>query len=308
LARLDPITISHAYQFEETVMLKNFTFALSLATIMAAAAVAQTATQPAQQPGQQPGQQPRQGAAAGQQQPGDQTGSLDQEIAACLALGNQEEIALANFASSRAKHDRVKEFAQMMQRDHSQALQRLNEIAPQLASMNLQLQAGAPGQGGQFGQDQQGQTAINQQPGQARPDRPQQGQGAQQAGGQQPGGQGVQQASATQPAGGAINSQSLALARAVAEKCLALTQRELEEAGDDFDMAYIGQQCVAHTQMLAKLQASEQFASGELRSFIQEAQQTVQTHQQHAKDLKKELKNQAGSGNQAAPRQGEPRR
>ncbi len=80
----------------------------------------------------QTGQASQAGAAA----------SLDEGIATCIALGNQEEIALAQFAEGRVQNERVKEFVQMMIKDHRAALQKLHQVAPQLASQNLELQAG----------------------------------------------------------------------------------------------------------------------------------------------------------------------
>lgn len=258
-------------------MWRHVTLSLALVGLAASSALAQNAPGATTQPGQ-----PRQGGAAAQPgQPGQpgaqaaQAGNLDHEIAAMIALGNQEEITLAQFAQQHAKHERVKEFAQMMQRDHTQALQKLQQVAPNLASLNIQLTGAAA--------------------------RPQTGNQAavQQAGGQtQFGAQanGVQPAGSTQIIGGGA-SPRLDLFRAIHQQCLALTQRELQEAGDDFDACYIGQQVGAHLGMLAKLQASEQYATGELRNFITEATQTVEGHLQHAKELAKELKTaQAGEG------------
>lgn len=254
-------------------MLKPITLSLALAGATAMSAVAQNpATRPAQ-----PGQ-PRPAGAVTQPgqpgQPGAQAGSLDQGIAACIALGNQEEIALAQYASTRAKNEKVKEFAQTMQREHTAALQKLHQVAPQLASWNLELQAGANAR------PAGGQTGVQQA-------------GAPQQFGNQP--NGVQQAASTQPAGapGGHDGQMVALQRTIAQQCLALTQRELDEAGADFDQCYIGQQVGAHIAMLAKLQGSEQFAGPELRGFIQEATKTVEQHLQHAKQIAKELKDEA---------------
>jgi len=254
-------------------MLKTITLSLALAAMAATSAVAQNPATAPTRPAQ-PGQPPQAGAAHA----GAQAGSLDQGIAACIALGNQEEIALAKYASTRAKNAKVKEFAQMMQREHTVALQKLRQVAPQLASWNLELQAGAT---------TPGQTGV------------QQAGSAQQFGNQQ---NGVQQAASTQPVGaGGQDAQMVALQRAIAQQCLTLTQRELDEAGADFDHCYIGQQVGAHVAMLAKLQGSEQFATGQLRGFIQEATKTVEQHLQQAKQIAKELKNEA-PGNASAQR------
>jgi predicted outer membrane protein len=253
-------------------MLKHVTLSLALLGLAAASAVAQNAPGTPTQPGQ-----PRQGAQPGA--PGAQAGNLDQEIAAMIALGNQAEVKLAQFAQQNAKSERVKEFAQMMQRDHTQTLQRLQQVAPQVATLKIELTGTTPGAA-------------------ARPQA-----GVQQAGGQQFGGQatGVQPAGSTQAvAAGA--SPRMDLFRDIHAQCLTLTQRELQEAGEDFDACYIGQQVGAHIGMLAKLQASEKYATGELRTFIQEATQTVEGHLQHAKNLAKELKTAQASSSAAVTR------
>jgi hypothetical protein len=82
----------------------------------------------------------------------------------------------------------------------------------------------------------------------------------------------------------------LAMQKDIAQKCLALTQRELGEYdGAKFDQAYIGQQCGAHIGMLAKLTGSEQYASGELQPVLAQQQQTVEQHLQHAKQVMQQL-------------------
>jgi hypothetical protein len=92
---------------------------------------------------------------------------------------------------------------------------------------------------------------------------------------------------------------------AVAQRCLALTQQELEQhQGAEFDMAYMGQQIVAHVSMLAKLQASEQMASGELRQFVSQAIQTVEHHRQMAKDIKSALKQRDAAATPGATARG----
>src|SRR5688572_11371786 len=51
-----------------------------------------------------------------------QGGMIDQHIAVCLLLGNQEEVALGQFAQDRAQHPEVKQFAQMMAQEHQEAI------------------------------------------------------------------------------------------------------------------------------------------------------------------------------------------
>ncbi len=270
-------------------MLRTFAFAIVLTAAAALAASAQSV-----------GQTPPQGRPAATAQPGAQhaqAGSVDHAIATCVALGNQEEIALAQFAASKAKQDKVKQFAQMIQRDHTAALQKLYRAMPQAATWNLELRTAQGGQAATAGHP-------GYQPG-----------GAQQAGapatGPQEFGQtGVQPAGSTQPIGSepsGADAQMVAWARSVSQQCLQLTEQELEQA-EDFDACYIGQQVAAHIGMLAKLKGSEPFASAELRPVLAEAQQTVQGHLAKARELAKELKSDERSGEHAAQRDSDARR
>jgi predicted outer membrane protein len=238
-------------------MTKNIHCALALIALAATPLFAQTATTRPQSPGT---------AAANSQYAGAQgvaASRVDQAIAVCLALGNQEEVALAQFAEGRAKHEKVKQFAEMMITQHREALEKLHRISPQLASMPLQLDANSP-------QGDASRARANQPP--------------------------------TNGTVGNVDQQMVALQTSVAQQCLALTQKELgEKQGAEFDQCYIGQQIGAHVAMLAKLKGSEQFASDELRGFIQDAEKTVETHHKHAKELAKELVKEE-QGSQSAQR------
>lgn len=273
-------------------------------------------------------------SAGGRSGSAGQGSELNDAIAAQLLLGNEEEVVLAQFAQGRAQHQQVKEFAQMMMRDHQPAIQRLQGLSPQLASVSLQGagggaggRSGAQGQGGHAGASgsQGGGSASGAGAGGSSQSGSSQAGGTTRGGSSQAPGEGAsspagdtsQTASGTSGAGGAGMSgsqaggdsrqQMLALHRSIAEQCVAMTQRELSEKnGPEFDMAYIGQQLVAHTQMLAKLQAGQQFASGELRSFIQEAIPQVQMHRDHAKQIAEQLKGELQGGASAAQRPGAP--
>ncbi|BBO34258.1 DUF4142 domain-containing protein [Lacipirellula parvula] len=65
---------------------------------------------------------------------------LTHEIAACMLLGNQEEIALAQFAEQHAEHADVKEFAKALVAAHTNAVASIKKAAPEVA--DLQLTAG----------------------------------------------------------------------------------------------------------------------------------------------------------------------
>ena len=96
----------------------------------------------------------------------------------------------------------------------------------------------------------------------------------------------------------------LSLQQQVAQQCLKLTQDELSKS-DDFDRCYIGQQVGAHIGMLAKLKGSEQFASPQLKSFIDEATKSVEKHLDKAKQIAKSLEEEWRSGSTRAANRAE---
>jgi predicted outer membrane protein len=202
-------------------------------------------------------------------------GNLDQHIAACLLLGNQEEIAIAEFAQERASSPQVKQFAQTMVEQHQQAIEKIKQAAPQLASLNVKLQATA----GSATPGREGATPRADEPGRT---------------GSEPG--------ATTAGQGVANSPMFALARDAAQECLNLTTKELsEKQGAEFDKAYMGQQCGAHIAMLAKLRASKRHATDQLQPVLAEGIQMTEHHLAEAKKIKQGLKDAPAARVSARP-------
>lgn len=85
-----------------------------------------------------PGATPRNAAAPGSPANGGPVaGDLSEKIAACLVLGNQEEVALAEVAQQRAEHPEVKKFAAHMIEQHQAAVAKLQQAVPQVAGVSL---------------------------------------------------------------------------------------------------------------------------------------------------------------------------
>lgn len=243
-------------------------------------ALAQTATERAT--GQSTVERVRQATPADTARPGaartatsPASDDLDQKIAVCLVLGNQEEVALAQFAQQRSQNEQVKKFAQQMIEHHQQAISKIEQAAPEVASLNLRLQGGT-----------EGQAAASQSPGGVRP-----------ASAEEP-------AASTASAGNAGHDQrAVQLAQSVKQECLNLTQQELaQKEGAEFDKAYIGQQVCAHIGMLAELRGSKNFATGQLQQVITEGEQMTQNHLNEAKQIMSQLKDQQGSQPQTSRR------
>jgi predicted outer membrane protein len=237
----------------------------------------------AQQFGQRQGAEGRQGR--GQQ--------VDQQVAYMLALGNQEEIQLSQFASEKAQNPQVKEFAQKMVQDHTQGLQKLQPfLAP---GQWEEIQAWGSASGARPGQGRQGaqgaatrtddQDPANQdRPGAARAtdDQPDQPGAANQPGrqgreGRQPGAQ------AGQGQRGGVLAQ---IHKEAAQLCLQKTKEFLsEKQGQEFDHCYLAHQIVAHTGMTAKLEAAQNHVSPEFQQVIRESSQMAEQHLKEAQTI-----------------------
>ena len=89
--------------------------------------------------GQQPRVQPQSDQQGSTTERG-QAQNLDAKIAACLSLGNQEEVALAKFAEKHAQHEDVKAFAKMLADEHTKALEMIQKASPEVANLKLAMQ------------------------------------------------------------------------------------------------------------------------------------------------------------------------
>lgn len=206
--------------------------------------------------------------------------NLDSEIVNCLLLGSQEEVALSRWALERSQHPQVKDFAQKMITDHQQVVEKLRRHASFQGTLDSVAAAQAV---------QQDRLTITTN----RPVSPPDETGAPRVNprneqiAQQPGENRRVEAvvNANQ------NDASLNLQRATAEECLKLTKEALaKHQGADFDKAFVGHQAGAHIGMLAKLNASQQHASPELRKVIEEGQAMTKRHQEHIDHLMADLK------------------
>lgn len=186
--------------------------------------------------------------------------NADHHIAAILALGNMQEVALGNFASQQSQSEQVRSFAQQMVKDHGQMLQKLQPFAPDFVSMTGAARTGAPTTTTDAAAPTESGANIQV--------------GATQV-----------QVGAT-AAGSRMGFDPLRVMREVSERHIASAERELsQKRGAQFDKCYVGMQSVAHMHMLDKLQVFRNYASPQLQPGIDEAIQTTQAHLQHAKQL-----------------------
>jgi predicted outer membrane protein len=208
-----------------------------------------------------------------------QHSQLERMIALDLLLGNQEEVALARLAQQRAENEEVRQFADSMIKDHEKAISELKRMMPHLASVQIG--------------DSAGTSAGSPSAGQANAHAPASSRGADTGAGNH----GTTAGGAAQVAASQAGGDPARFHQDVARHCLELVKSELQEhQGAEFDMAYMGQQMSAHITMLAKLQASEQATSAELKDFVTHAIPMVQHHRMMAKEIKMKLKQSEQGG------------
>lgn len=217
----------------------------------------------------QPGfQGERQGA--GQAQQGQWS---DAQIASLLAACNRNEIEISKFAMDKLQTEEAREFASTMIKEHTPALQKLQQLAGPAMQGAGPRRAGdaananeAPREGAR-GLDV-GDDAADA----ARRPR----EGAVAAGGPQRRG---------------VNW--MAFHRDLADQCLNSTKEMLSEhKGIDFDKAYLGHQIVAHQEMIDKLTVAQKQVSTELQQDLQQQLTSAKQHLELAKKIMHDTKDE----------------
>lgn len=225
--------------------------------------------------GQRAGQDASSPAAQGSQRQAEagRGGVNDRQIASLLIIDNAGEVALNQFAQQRTQNDRVRQFAEMMVRDHAQFIEQLQEITL----------------GGQQGQ-RQSATGANQASGAA------QAAGTSQAASQAVRAAAGPQAADSDAAQSPVTGQYrglMAIHADAGRRKVQLSQEMLSKhQGAEFDMAFMGEQLVLHNHMLAMLQAVQQHASPQLQQLVNQSIQTTEQHLNHARQIVEQLQAQ----------------
>lgn len=202
-------------------------------------------------------------------------GVNDRQIASLLIIDNAGEVALNQFAQQRTQSDRVRQFAEMLVRDHAHFIEQLQEITL----------------GGQQGQ-RQSATGANQASGAAQAAGTSQAAGPSQAARTAAG----PQAADSDAAQSAVTGQYrglMAIHADAGRRKVQLSQEMLSKhQGAEFDMAFMGEQLVLHNHMLAMLQAVQQHASPQLQQLVNQGIQTTEQHLNHARQIVEQLQAQ----------------
>lgn len=232
---------------------------------------------------------------------GGHAASGDQQLAFCIHGACKNEIAIATFAQDKLQTEAAKQFAAKMIKEHSAGCEKVEKFVGHLADHSDHAAPGAA------------------RPGADRPARPaarEEGEGedaaAPRAGvkvnedgvevraparaGTRPGAdievRGARPGADVEvhgAAGGHVDW--IAIHKELGKRCLESTKKELSKhQGMDFDQAFMGQQLLAHMEMVDKLSVFKNHASPELRQVIDSELQMANNHLNEARQIMEQMK------------------
>jgi len=210
----------------------------------------------------------------------------DQALASCLAIANQEEIALAKLAEDKSKSKDVKDFAEMLVKDHLAFLQKLAKFAPEAAREGfLNERNQTPNSNSQSTNQKRSESDIQPAGGAGRADNQKDGQRVQQTAG-----------TAQDPAQPGHHLDFIAMHKEMAQECLANAKAKMDrEDADKFDKCFIGHQIGMHEHMKVTLTVFQRHTNGELNQLIGEGLKKTESHLKKAEDIMKNLEASSGS-------------
>ena len=181
--------------------------------------------------------------------------NLDAQIAACLILENQNEVAAAQLAAKKSESPEVKKFAEKLEQDHQQFISELEKVVGRNPFPDRIAKAGEkPGS-----ETEQRVTAR-------RVDTTQTG------------------------ARKGPYDVHLQIKHEIADQCLATAEKELNsKQGREFDACYVGMQLGMHMYMVDELKVLERHASPKLQATLRKGQQVAQMHLDRAKEIMKDI-------------------
>ena len=188
----------------------------------------------------------------------------DSQLAACLIVDNQGEIAIAQLAEQKSQNKEIQAFAQKMVEDHQKMISDLQRFAGAIGHQpraTNRLDANEAKSEPRVKGNRRDENRV--QPGASAPIA--QGQGE-------------------------MGLDFIALKRELGQKCVESTQTEMEKKeGAEFDKCFAFHQVMVHMRAIDTMEVFKGHASGELQTVLTEGLQVAQTHLQHAKDLAKKV-------------------
>lgn len=208
--------------------------------------------------------------------------TIQEALVKKLIKANDAEIELAKLAQQKTNNDQVKQLTKTIIEDHQALNQSLQQVSKQQGAASNRSANNQPNANDRNSQDRQSgdRGANNWNTNQSN--RPQLGQDR-----NRPMANQGQQAEM-------VPQELCDLGEQACDNALKMTKEMLREYdGQDFNMAFLGQQCVAHTMMLAELKAIQSDGPQELQSVAGKAIDKVEKHLETAKKIAKKLEKDA---------------
>ena len=205
----------------------------------------------------------------------------DRDLAAMLAIGNRGEVEMANFFKPKTQNEKVREFADMMIKDHSAFLEKLNGIG---AGAHPPAGEGAAGNAANVPTPQSNNPAV------ATRIPPEGDRAGVQV---QAGGVGVQVGGNRSFYAPGMNP-IISLKEEIAQECMANGKKELEsKQGVEADKCYIGMQLAKHAEMVSVLTVFQRRAQdSQFKEMLGQGLEKTQQHLEMAKGIMKQLEQQ----------------
>ena len=187
-----------------------------------------------------------------------------QQLAACWALDNQEEVILAKFAQEKSKNKEVSSFAKMIAEEHQGCLKKLSKFAPEASREGY---------------------LVDNQADQSRP-RNDSTSTTTNDPSKKPNQNGASNQNAV--AGGSTTTgiDMMQLQREIAQQCISDSKKYLSaKDGDEFDKCFVGMQIAKHAAMHTKLVVLQRHTSDEMQQMVAEGIQSTDKHMKAAEAL-----------------------
>ena len=193
-----------------------------------------------------------------------------QQLAACWALDNQEEVILAKFAQEKSKNKEVTSFAKMVAEEHQACLKKLSKFAPEATREGYLVDSQADQSRTRKDETSTATSATDQ----TKKTNPNATAG--------------QNANASGSATAGIDMMQLQ--REIAQQCISDSKKYLNtKEGDEFDKCFVGMQIGKHAAMRTKLVVLQRHTSDEMQQMVAEGIQSTDKHMKAAESLMKKL-------------------
>ncbi len=272
--------------------MKNLTWRATAATSAALAAAVFVSAQdnPVQNPKnpqqnqntQQNVQRPQPNTRVNQPVLGQNQNQGDSQLAACLIVDNEGEIAIAKFVASKSQNSDVKEFAETMVTEHEAFLKKLSQFSatsstPRDPATHSQTNRDNPNTTTNPNANRDNPAAnnqnVNRDPNAAPNTNPNTA---------------IRTNTTAAVAHGGLDH--IRIKQEIGRACVETMKKELgDKKGAKFDECYVGSQIGMHLHMADTLKVLKNYASPQLRAVLEEGEKTTAEHLDHARTLMKDL-------------------